>query len=159
MPGVPVIGVACSRYHACVELDLARWSGDGAFTRAVIDALARIDEIALVRVEDAPSSRADAGYAFISNEIFLVFRTRQRTERVRRFGLLPGRRVVEEPAATLATVEAALSSLDEVGPPDYADEGMLQYLRAERIIPPYQRRGYKQIELVRIYEAGRGPAA
>ena len=30
---------------------------------------------------------------------------------------------------------------------------MLQYLRAERIVPPYQTRGYKLVELVRIYEA------
>ena len=29
---------------------------------------------------------------------------------------------------------------------------MLQYLRAERIIPPYQTRGYKLVEIVRIYE-------
>jgi hypothetical protein len=140
-----------------MELDLAGWSGEGAFTRAVIDALRGIEEIALVKVEDAPSSRAEAGYAFISNEIFLVFRQRRWQERVRRFGWLPGRRVVTAPAATLATVEAALAALDGIGPPDYADEGMLQYLRTERIIPPYQRKGYKQIELVRIYEAGRGP--
>jgi hypothetical protein len=40
-----------------------------------------------------------------------------------------------------------------VGPPDYADEGMLQYLRSQRIIPAYQTRGYKLVELVRIYEA------
>ena len=31
---------------------------------------------------------------------------------------------------------------------------MLQYLRAERIVPPYQTRGYKLVELVRIYEIG-----
>jgi hypothetical protein len=30
---------------------------------------------------------------------------------------------------------------------------MLQYLRTERIIPPYQTKGYKIVELVRIYEA------
>jgi hypothetical protein len=29
---------------------------------------------------------------------------------------------------------------------------MMQYLRTERIIPPYQTRGYKLVELVRIYE-------
>jgi hypothetical protein len=29
---------------------------------------------------------------------------------------------------------------------------MLQYLRTERIVPPYQTRGYKLVELVRIYE-------
>jgi hypothetical protein len=44
--------------------------------------------------------------------------------------------------------------MPEVGSPDYADEGMLQYLRTERIVPPYQTRGYKLVELVRVYEAG-----
>jgi hypothetical protein len=34
---------------------------------------------------------------------------------------------------------------------------MLQYLRSERIIPPYQTRGYKLVELVRIYEVGTEP--
>jgi len=47
-----------------------------------------------------------------------------------------------------------LTAIADVGAPDYADEGMIQYLRAERIIPPYQTRGYKLVELVRIYEAG-----
>ena len=45
-------------------------------------------------------------------------------------------------------------AIDGVGAPDYSDEGMLQYLRAERIIPPYQTRGYKLVEMVRIYQAG-----
>jgi hypothetical protein len=31
---------------------------------------------------------------------------------------------------------------------------MLQYLRTERIVPPYQTRGYKLVELVRVYDAG-----
>ena len=35
---------------------------------------------------------------------------------------------------------------------------MLQYLRAERIVPAYQTRGYKLVELVRIYEGGYSPA-
>jgi hypothetical protein len=34
---------------------------------------------------------------------------------------------------------------------------MLQYLRSDRIVPAYQSRGYKLIELVRIYEAGTEP--
>ena len=40
---------------------------------------------------------------------------------------------------------AALTALPDVGAPDYGDEGMLQYLRAERIVPPYQTRGYKLV--------------
>jgi hypothetical protein len=47
-----------------------------------------------------------------------------------------------------------LTAVGEIGAPDYSDEGMMQYLRTERIIPPYQTRGYKLVELVRIYELG-----
>jgi hypothetical protein len=49
-------------------------------------------------------------------------------------------------------LERALEAAAGVGAPDYADEGMLQYLRSERIVPPYQTRGYKLVELVRVYE-------
>jgi hypothetical protein len=52
---------------------------------------------------------------------------------------------------TLGDLESRLAALADVGAPDYADEGMLQYLKTERIIPPYQTRGYKIVELVRIY--------
>ncbi len=52
---------------------------------------------------------------------------------------------------TLADLEAQLATLQEIGAPDYADEAMLQYLKTERVIPPYQTRGYKIVELVRIY--------
>jgi hypothetical protein len=31
---------------------------------------------------------------------------------------------------------------------------MLQYLRTERIVAPYQTKGYKIVEMVRIYEVG-----
>ena len=58
---------------------------------------------------------------------------------------------------TIETLQQALAAMPAVGPPDYADEGMLQYLRSERIVPPYQTRGYKLVELVRIYEAGTTP--
>ena len=58
---------------------------------------------------------------------------------------------------TIGALEASLSALADIGPPDYSDEGMLQYLRAERILQPYQTRPYKLIELVRIYEAGTEP--
>ena len=139
-----------------MDVDVSRWSGEGAFTKTLIDALRQFEEIQVIRVEDAPASRAEAGYSLISNEVYVGFRTRHRTETVRHLGLIPGTRRVSEKAMTLATVEAALASLEEVGPPDYADESMLQYLRTERIIPPYQRKGVKHVELVRIYEVGKG---
>jgi hypothetical protein len=136
------------------ELDTKTWSGEGTFTQFVIDKLREVDAVRLVRVEDAPATRSDADYNFISNEIYVGFATAERQERVKRFGLLPGTRTVTEKAMTLAGLEAALTGIEGIGAPDYGDEGMLQYLRAERIVPPYQTKGYKLVELVRIYEIG-----
>jgi hypothetical protein len=145
-----------------MQVDASGWSGEGEFTQTLLDALKQFEDIHLIRVEDAPASRAETGYAFISNEVFVGFRTRERVERVRRFGFFPVRRRHREQGLTLAGVSAALETIAEVGPPDYQDDGMLQYLRAQRIVPPYQTRGYKVVEMVRIYEAGRqrveGPA-
>ena len=137
-----------------MELDTTNWSGEGAFTQVLVDALRTIDAVKLVKVEDAPATRSEADYNFVSNELFVGFATRSRTERVTRFGVFPGTRLVEEPVMTLAQLEEALSGLEGIGAPDYGDEGMLQYLRTERIIPPYQTRGYKLVELVRVYAAG-----
>ena len=107
-----------------------------------------------MRVEDAPASRSEADYNFISNEIFVGFATESADERVRRFGFLPATRTVDTQGDDDRRARAALTATRDVGAPDYADEGMLQYLRAERIVPPYQTRGYKLVELVRIYEVG-----
>jgi hypothetical protein len=136
------------------ELETSAWSGEGTFTQALIDRLREMTGVRYVRVEDAPATRSDADYNFISNELYVGFDTVERRERIRRFGLLPGSRIVTEKAMTLPGLEAALAGIEGVGPPDYGDEGMLQYLRAERIIPPYQTRGYKLVEMVRIYEIG-----
>lgn len=114
-----------------MDVDASAWSGEGDFTRRVIDALKPLP-IRFVKVEDAPATRADAGFSFISNELFVVF---------------------EQGRMTLPSLEDALTAMSDIGAPDYSDEGMLQYLRTERIIPPYQTRGYKLVELVRIYQA------
>jgi hypothetical protein len=140
-----------------VQIDASGWSGEGTFTHALIESLKSVTAVAFLRVEDAPATRSEADYNFISNEVFVGFETRTRREPYRRFGLLPGVRAVAEKTMTLADLEAALSAVDAIGTPDYSDDGMLQYLRAERIIPPYQTRGYKLVELVRIYEAGAVP--
>ena len=137
-----------------MELDTSKWSGEGAFTQALVDRLKQIDGLALVRVEDAPASRSEADYNFMSNEIFVVFETATREEPTRRFGLFPGTRSVVYKKLSVTDLEKALASAPEIGPPDYADEGMLQYLRTERVIPPYQTKGYKLVELVRVYESG-----
>ena len=140
-----------------MDLDTTDWSGEGAFTQTLIDAVRGLGQVTLLRVEDARSSRSDVDYNFISNEVFVRFRTRDVERRTKVLGLLPVIRTVAEPVMTVTDLEQALGRLDEVGPPDYADEGMLQYLRTERVVPPYQTRGYKLVELVRVYEAGAGP--
>jgi hypothetical protein len=136
------------------EIDVSKWSGEGAFTQTLIDRLKTIDGLTLVSVEDAPASRSEADYNFMSNEIFVVFETGVRQEPMRRLGLFPGTRDVPFKKMTIGDLETRLASISGIGTPDYSDDGMLQYLRTERIVPPYQTKGYKLVELVRIYEAG-----
>lgn len=120
-----------------MHVDTTRWSGDGEFTRLLADALSALPDIASLRVEDAPASHADSGYNFISNEIYVAFGRRWLRKRL-----------------DIARLEAALASREDIGAADYSDEGMIQYLRTDRVVAPYQRRGVKIVELVRIYEAG-----
>jgi hypothetical protein len=141
-----------------VNIDTSKWSGEGSFTQTLIDRLQELETIAFIRVEDAPASRSEADYNFMSNEIFVAFATRSTEERTRRFGILPSVRVTVEKVMTIAGLEERLTGISGIGAPDYSDATMLQYLRAERIVPPYQTRGYKLIELVRIYEVGPAPA-
>jgi hypothetical protein len=135
-----------------MQIDTEKWSGEGAFTQVLIDHLKSVGGVAFLRVEDAPASRSEADYNFISNEIFVGFETLVRHERVRRFGFFSTSRDVVEKTMTLESLERALAAIPDVGEPDYCDASMMQYLRAERIVPPYQTRGYKLVELVRIYE-------
>jgi len=137
-----------------MQIDTTGWSGEGTFTTTLVGRLGELDGIAAFRVEDSPSTRYDAGYTFISNEIFVSFLVRRRPWRERWRRMLPGARDVREPVMTISALGAALAGLEGIGPPDFADEGMIQYLRTERIVPPYQTRGFKLVEMVRIYEAG-----
>jgi hypothetical protein len=126
-----------SRAKPLMQIDSTCWSGDGEFTRLLADALGSIPGIVALRIEDAPASRAESGYNFISNEIYVTFARRWlRTQ------------------LDMPRLEQALASREEIGAPDYSDQGMLQYLRTERVVAPYQRRGVKIVELVRIYETG-----
>jgi len=137
-----------------VELDTCGWSGEGEFTRRLITALESVSTVRFVKVEDAPATRADAGFSFISNELFVQFASAPRVVRTRKLGFIPASTVVEDRLMTLTALESLLAATVDIGPPDYSDDGMLQYLRSERIVQAYQTRGYKLIELVRIYEAG-----
>jgi hypothetical protein len=119
-----------------VELDTSGWSGEGTFTQALLDFLKDRPEIRFVKVEDAPASRSDAAFIFISNELYVAFAAERQS------------------GTTIGSLASILERSPEFGAPDYQDDEMLQYLRTERIIPPYQTRGYKLIELVRIYRVG-----
>ena len=134
-------------------VDSEKWSGDGAFTQNVLELLRTIEQIAAMKVEDAPSTRSEADYNFIANEIFVTFTTTDRHEPARRFGILPATRRVTEKTMTFSELTKLLENAEGVGPADYADAGMIQYLRTERVIPPYQTKGYKLVELLRIYES------
>lgn len=140
-----------------MHVDTTGWSGDGDFTEALVATLGSIAEIALVRVADSPASRAEQGYAFLSNEVFVVFQPREEIVVTRWLGVVPLRRRRDVPALDLAGLEVRLSALDHIGPADYSDEGMLQYLKTQRIVPPYQTRGVKLVEMVRVYVLGTAP--
>jgi hypothetical protein len=134
-------------------VDSEGWSGEGAFTQNVLERLRTIEQVAAMKVEDAPATRSEADYNFIANEIFVTFATEERREPIRRFGVIPGTRRTMARVMTFDELVALLEASEGIGPADYADQGMIQYLRTERIIPPYQTRGYKLVELLRIYES------
>ena len=117
-----------------MEVDASSWSGEGAFTQSLLNVLKALATITFLRVEDAPASRSETSYSFVSNEIYVGF----------------GNSV--ESGGSLAALAQALQKDISIGAPDYADEGMLQYLRTERVVPAYQTRGFKMIEMVRIYK-------
>lgn len=137
-----------------IEVESSGWSGDGSFTQLLIDALRDMPDVAALRVEDAPASRADSGYNFIANEVFVTFGRTGIRESARFLGLIPYTRRREVALLDLPRLAARLTASPGIGEPDYADEGMIQYLRTERVVAPYQTRGVKVIELVRIYHAG-----
>jgi len=138
-----------------MTVDTANWTGEGAFTPLLLDALRQIEALEFVRLEDAPASRADAGYALISNEFFVKFRTDLRVVARRLGGLFQTR--ADVPVMTLAELGARLGATDGIGEPDYQDEGMLQFLRTEVLVAHYQTKGTKVVELVRVYEVGTPP--
>lgn len=136
-----------------MQVDSAGWSGEGAFTQSVLERIRAFAAVAAMKVEDAPATRSEADYNFISNEIFVTFATVEQREPVKRLGIIPGTKRIEVKAMTFQDLVKLLEDSEDIGPADYADEAMVQYLRTERIIPPYQTKGYKLVELLRIYEA------
>jgi hypothetical protein len=139
-----------------MNVDVSGWSREGDFTARLIEEIRGLPAVGALRVEDAPASRADAGFSFISNELFVVFASTARKVRTRKLGFIPASAMLHDKLMTLGELESVLAGVPDIGVPEYSDAGMLQYLRTTRIMQPYQTRGYKLIELVRIYEA---PAA
>ena len=137
---------------ASIKIDRGRWSGEGDFTEQLLSWLSEQPGVISLRVEDAPSTRTDVEYNFISNEIYVEFKVREFYQSRRLLGVIPFRRKSLEKTMSLEKLNRILSEESELGEPDYADEGMIQFLHTERIIPPYKTKGYKLIELVRIYE-------
>jgi hypothetical protein len=139
-----------------MEIDTSGWSGEGAFTGTLVEALKTLDGVVFLRVEDAPAAHSGAGYNFISNEVYVGFAGGRWVGKRRGLPVVPFERGVERPEMTLARLESRLASIAGIGTADYADERMLQYLRTERVVPPYQTRGYKLVEMVRVYEVENG---
>jgi hypothetical protein len=137
-------------------VDVDRWSGEGPFTQRLLERLRGEPRVAYLRVEDAPASRAEADYNFISNELFVGFVATPLSlaDRFRRW-VRGGAR--HPPGPALTDLADLLARDDQIGTADYQDDGMLQFLRTQRIVPPYQTRGYKMVELVRLYPVGHAP--
>ncbi|MGH9198810.1 MAG: hypothetical protein ACRD1T_24170, partial [Acidimicrobiia bacterium] len=97
------------------RVDTTNWSGEGEFTQTVLDRLKSIETISFIRVEDAPSTRSEANYSFISNEIYVGFVSRSRTEPTIRFGVWRSLRTVEEKMMSLSLLERELTSSETIG--------------------------------------------
>ena len=98
-----------------MELDTTNWSGEGTFTQTLIDALDAVEQVSLLRVEDASSSRSDVEFNFISNELFLRFGTRDRQVRAKMLGIVPVTRTVTEPAMRSAATTVSPTQERDVG--------------------------------------------
>jgi hypothetical protein len=137
-----------------IQIDREAWSGDGDLTRLLIAKLASIEQVGFLRVEDAPASRAGPAFNFICNEIYVAFRVQRAVGSRRLLRLLPVPALVLRKSLTLSRLQDLLASDESIGPPDYWDARMLQYLRSERVAAPYRAHGPKLVEMVRIYDVG-----
>src|SRR5258706_14523900 len=97
-----------------MNVDTSKWSGEGTFTQTLLDRLQQLDTIDFIRVEDAPASRSEADYNFMSNEIYVAFATRPREEKTRRLGIFPAVRVTREKVMTIAGLEQRLTGIGDI---------------------------------------------
>ena len=113
---------------ALIEIDRDQWSGEGGFTEQLLLWLSEQPAVISLRVEDAPSTRTDVEYNFISNEIYVEFEVREIYQSRRVLGVIPFRQKSLEKTMSLEKLNRVLSDESELGEPDYADEGMIQFL-------------------------------
>ncbi len=92
------------------------WSGEGAFTQHVLDRLRGVEEVAALKVEDAPSTRSEADYNFVANEIFVTFATVQRDEPAKLLGTFRTTRRVSAKAMTFDGLVKLLEESEGIGP-------------------------------------------
>jgi len=135
-----------------MTIDTSAWSGEGEFTALLVEALKGMAGIAWLKVEDAPASRAETGYNFLSNEIYVRFAGHAGSRLAHMLAAFSPFSRGRAKKMTLADLARALEAMPGIGGADYEDEGILQFLRTDRIVPPYQTHGTKLVELVRVYE-------
>ena len=136
-----------------MQIESSGWGGEGTFTAVLLEALKSIETIEYLRVEDAPASRAEPGYAFLSNEVYVKFRTDSRNGTRRRFGI-PWPTRVEVKQMSLGELAARLGQRRRRG-----RTGLRR--RRDAAVPPHRAhrrplpdQGVKVVEMVRIYEVG-----
>ena len=105
---------------ASTMIDRDRWSGEGDFTEQLLSWLSEQSDVISLRVEDAPSTRTDVEYNFISNEIYVEFKVREFYQSRRVLGVIPLGRKSLEKTMSLEKLNRVLSEESELGEPDYA---------------------------------------
>ena len=98
-----------------MEVDRSGWSGDGDFTARLMEVIGALPSVRMLKVEDAPASRADSGFSFISNELFVVFTSSSRVVRTRKLGLIPSSTTVAEQSMTIAGLGSVLAGTPDIG--------------------------------------------
>ena len=83
-----------------MNVDASGWSGEGEFTARLIEEIQGVAAVETLRVEDAPASRADSGFSFISNELFVVFASTSRRVRTWKLGFIPASTMLHAKSTT-----------------------------------------------------------
>ena len=140
-----------------MQIDSDGWGGEGTFTAVLLEALKSIEAIEYLRVEDAPASRAEPGYAFLSNEIYVRFRTDSREvdpPSLRRSLAGDGGGQADDVSANWPPAWAAPTAWESR---TTATTRCCSTCAPSASSPPTRPEGIKVVEMVRIYEVGTTP--